>query len=58
LNLRGLVGEVDGSRILRSEISGHKNQAEALGIKLADEVLDAGGREILARLYAAEANKH
>jgi len=58
LNLRGLVGEVDGSRILRSEISGHKNQAEALGIKLADEFLDAGGREILARLYAAEANKH
>jgi len=58
LHLRGLVGEVDGSSIIRREISGKRQQAEALGIALADEVLDAGGREILARLYAAEANKN
>jgi len=58
LLLRGLVGEVDGSRVIRSEIAGTRDQAEALGVALADEILDAGGREILQRLYAAEADKH
>jgi len=58
LLLRGLVGEVDGSRVIRSEIAGARDQAEALGVALADEILDAGGREILQRLYAAEADKH
>jgi len=57
LLLKGLVGEVDGSKIIRRDISGSRDQAEAMGISLADEVLDAGGREILARLYAAEAAK-
>ena len=54
LHLAGLVGEVDGSRIIRHEISGSRAEAETLGTKLADTVLDAGGREILARLYAAQ----
>jgi len=58
LHLKGLVGEVDGSRIIRREMSGTRSQAEAIGISLADEILDAGGREILARLYAAEAAKN
>ncbi|MDQ6965578.1 MAG: hydroxymethylbilane synthase [Mariprofundaceae bacterium] len=58
LLLRGLVGEVDGSRVIRSEIAGTRDQAEGLGVALADEILDAGGREILQRLYAAEADKH
>jgi hydroxymethylbilane synthase len=58
LHLKGLVGEVDGSHIIRREISGPRSQGEAIGIGLADEVLDAGGREILARLYASgEVNK-
>lgn len=58
LHLQGLVGEVDGSRIIRSRISGSRQQAGELGIKLADEILDEGGRDILARLYAAEAARH
>ena len=57
MHLKGLVGEVDGSRIIRREVSGPRDQAKAMGTALADEVLDAGGREILARLYAAEAAK-
>lgn len=52
LHLKGLVGEVDGSVVIRREITGAPDDAEALGTGLADEVLDAGGREILARLYA------
>lgn len=54
LTLKGLVGEVDGSRIIRRDISGSRDQAEAMGTSLADEVLDAGGREILTRLYNSE----
>lgn len=57
LHLRGLVGEVDGSRVLRGERTGSRRDGEALGVSLANEILDAGGREILARLYAAEADR-
>ena len=53
LHLEGLVGEVDGSAIIRRSISGSRSEAEQLGVRLAEEVLETGGREILARLYAA-----
>ncbi len=53
LTLKGLVGEVDGSLVLQSEITGPAMDAERMGIALADELLDAGAREILERLYAA-----
>ncbi len=52
LHLEGLVGEVDGSKLIRRQASAPRSDAEMIGIKLADAVLDAGGREILARLYA------
>ena len=58
LHLQGLVGEVDGSATILREISGPRSQAHDLGTTLAETVLNAGGREILARLYAAEAEKH
>jgi len=49
--LRGLVGAVDGSRIVRGEIRGPREQAEALGVALAEELLARGAREILQALY-------
>ncbi|MDQ6960738.1 MAG: hydroxymethylbilane synthase [Mariprofundaceae bacterium] len=52
LHMQGLVGEVDGSQLIRRQASGPRSTAIVLGTALADEVLDAGGREILARLYA------
>jgi len=52
LHLQGLVAEVDGSQLIRRSLSGSRTEAISLGTALADEVLDAGGREILARLYA------
>jgi len=55
LQLDGLVGEVDGSHMIRMRITGDRDEAEALGRTLADEVLAAGGRDILARLYAQQA---
>lgn len=51
LKLRGLVGETDGSRILESAISGHRNDAEQLGIKLAEDLLSQGAKSILDALY-------
>ncbi|MDX8396400.1 MAG: hydroxymethylbilane synthase [Mariprofundaceae bacterium] len=52
IHLKGLVGEVDGSVVLKSEITGTHAEAESLGIKLADELLAAGAKEILEKLYA------
>ena len=53
--LRGLVGTVDGSEVIRAEIRGPVDAAEALGTALAEELLDHGARAILDALYAAGA---
>jgi hydroxymethylbilane synthase len=47
LRLRGYVGAVDGSRYLRREIEGDAARAEALGIELAESMLDAGAEVIV-----------
>ena len=51
LNMRGLVGEIDGSRIIESTITGSRNDAEKLGTELADDLLAQGAKEILDQLY-------
>ncbi|MDN3608760.1 hydroxymethylbilane synthase [Vibrio ostreicida] len=52
--LRALVGEPDGSKIVRGEIKGPSADAEKLGVLLANQLLADGAREILTRLYAAQ----
>ncbi|WP_318419372.1 hydroxymethylbilane synthase [Photobacterium leiognathi] len=49
--LRALVGEPDGSKIVRAEIRGPIAQAEQLGTTLADQLLADGAKDILDRLY-------
>ncbi|VAW83153.1 Porphobilinogen deaminase [hydrothermal vent metagenome] len=51
LFLRGLVGEPDGSVLLRSEASGAAEDAEAIGISVAEELLAQGADKILKALY-------
>lgn len=51
IHLTGLVGEVDGSNIIRRDIQGLRQQAHSLGVELAEEVLAAGAKAILDRLY-------
>jgi hydroxymethylbilane synthase len=51
LHLQALVGEPDGSKIIASDISGHKKEGERLGTELADELLSQGAKEILDKLY-------
>ncbi len=50
--LRGLVGTVDGSEIVRGEIRGPRDEAARLGVALAEELLEHGAAEILRALYA------
>ncbi len=52
LTLRGLVARSDGSEIVSGSVSGHRNDAEKLGIELADDLLNRGAKAILAELYA------
>jgi len=49
LRLRGLVGEPDGSRLIEDEVNGAADEAEALGVALADRLLAAGAADILER---------
>ena len=49
--LRGLVGEPDGSRVLRAEGRAPVADAEALGIRVAEELLAGGAGDILAAVY-------
>jgi hydroxymethylbilane synthase len=49
--MRGLVGEVDGSRIMRSESSAPATEAEALGARLAEDLLGQGADQVLMHLY-------
>ena len=48
--MRGMVGEPDGSRILRAEINGSASQAASLGKRLAADLLAQGAADILRRL--------
>ncbi len=48
LRLRGLVADTDGQRLLRGEIEGALDEAEALGEGLAEELLGRGAAELLA----------
>ncbi|MGO2010480.1 MAG: hydroxymethylbilane synthase [Pseudoalteromonas sp.] len=51
VHLRGLVGAVDGSQMLRDEVSGHVNDADKLGVELAEKLLAQGADKILAQVY-------
>ncbi|HKN05567.1 MAG TPA: hydroxymethylbilane synthase [Buttiauxella sp.] len=53
--LRALVGAPDGSILVRGERRGKPEDAEAMGISLAEELLDKGAREILAAVYDGDA---
>ncbi|ASP47805.1 hydroxymethylbilane synthase [Cognaticolwellia beringensis] len=49
--LRGLVGAVDGSEILTSEVRGNMSEAEQLGNQLAENLLAKGADKILRQVY-------
>ncbi|NOY63015.1 MAG: hydroxymethylbilane synthase [Gammaproteobacteria bacterium] len=50
LILQGLVGQPDGSEMIRGEIEGDQYSATEMGIKLADDLLSRGAATILQSL--------
>ncbi len=51
LSLRGLVGRPDGSRILRAQAVAPADEAEQLGVGVAEDLLEQGAAAILAEVY-------
>lgn len=49
--LRGLVGEPNGGKLLRAEGRAASADAEALGVRVADELLEQGAGDILKAVY-------
>ena len=49
--LRALVGELDGSQIIRAEGRGDLTTAEQLGVQIAESLLAQGAGQILAKVY-------
>jgi hydroxymethylbilane synthase len=52
--LTGLVASVDGKQVVRISDRGPGREADQLGRKLAEEILTAGGRQILEEVYCRE----
>jgi len=50
IGVRGLVGSVDGQKILQSQLSGPVAKAQQLGEALADQLLEMGAGEILSEV--------
>lgn len=51
LQLDGLVGTIDGKRIIRHRLEGPVEKADSLGVELAQILLDKGAKEILDEVY-------
>jgi len=56
VRLTGLVSDLTGERVVRKEITGPADNPFDLGMTLARQVLDAGGKEILDEIYGEEGN--
>jgi len=52
--LTGLVGSVDGKKVIRESDRAPASEAAGLGDTLALRILEAGGREILEEVYCRE----
>jgi hydroxymethylbilane synthase len=51
LFLDSLIGSLDGMLTFRKKVRGSKNNPERLGVKLANDLLKAGAKEILDEIY-------
>ena len=51
LHLTGLVGSVDGKRIIKDSLEGAPEKAEKLGVTLAEKLLSRGADVILREVY-------
>jgi hydroxymethylbilane synthase len=54
LAVEALVADVEGRRLIRRQLSGQAQDAEALGVRLAEMLAEAGARELLPRIGGAQ----
>jgi hydroxymethylbilane synthase len=47
----GLVGSIDGKRLVKGHIEGMPEDYESLGVRLAEDLLSRGAHDILAEVY-------
>jgi hydroxymethylbilane synthase len=52
LTLTGIVASVDGQKFVKDTVTGIANNAEALGIELAQVLRQQGAQEILSEIFA------
>ncbi|MDH5435202.1 MAG: hydroxymethylbilane synthase [Gammaproteobacteria bacterium] len=56
LEMKGLVGQPDGKKIIQDHRGGDRKNAEAIGIELAESLLSQGADVILKAVYSASNN--
>ncbi|MGX5200448.1 hydroxymethylbilane synthase [Aliikangiella sp. IMCC44632] len=56
IQIEALVGAVDGSEIIQRKITGPVGRAEALGVEIAEQLLNAGADKLLAQLESTHAS--
>jgi hydroxymethylbilane synthase len=54
LGLVGLVGSVDGRKLVKNSVQGPPEQAEKLGVDLAEKLLQQGAGAILQEVYGTQ----
>ncbi len=52
IELCGLVADENGKTVIKKSMTGSSNDPESIGIKLAEEILNSGGRQILEEVYS------
>jgi len=57
LHLKGMVADLDGKQVLYKEANDSLQQSAALGIQVAQQLLAAGAKEILAKIIANQKNE-
>ena len=56
ITLYGVIASLDGKKIIRDKITGNLNEAKEIGIKLAQMLLQNGGRKILENIMPIRQN--
>ena len=51
LKLKGFVSSIDGEKFIKSELEGRVEDYEKLGVELAENILEKGGKKILDEVY-------
>ena len=58
LTLKGIVAELEGSNIIGGSVTGTPESCEAIGLKLAEQLLSMGADKILDKLKSMELDNH